>query len=153
MIYLRLCFYVFIYLDMEVPRMTLSQCPHRLLCMVGRHTVVVDCYMLSHVSSFSILFNRKLNTLPIHSICVCAPLSINYSIENIYLIVDFSWFYVLIQAWFMFSTVSVIVEYFKHTSFSWGCYGRLAHEKNKYHPTSRGWDSFLSVVIYHKTLN
>ena len=68
MIYLRLCFYVFTYLDMEVLRMKLSQCPHRLLCMVGRHTVVVGCYMLSIVSSFSIPFHRKLNTLPIYSI-------------------------------------------------------------------------------------
>ena len=76
---------------------------------------------------------------PFTPFCVFAPLSINYSIENNYLIVDFSWFYVLIQTWLMFSTVRVIVEYVKHTAFSWGCYGRLPHEKNVYHQTSREW--------------
>jgi hypothetical protein len=36
-------------------------------------------------------------------------------------------------------------QHHQHTAFNWGCYGRLQHS---------GWYCcFLSVVIYHNTLN
>ena len=43
--------------------------------------------------------------------------------------------------------------YYRHTSFNLGCYVRLPHSENQYHPRrSRVWYCcFLSVVIYHNS--
>jgi hypothetical protein len=69
-------------------------------------TVVVDCYMLSNVSSFSILFHRKLNTPPIHSmLCMCPT------------------FHQLFHRESLWSKTNA--------AFSWGFYGRLPHSGKK----------------------
>ena len=44
-------------------------------------------------------------------------------------------------------------HYYKHTAFSSGCYGRLPQEENISPETKSSVIFFLSVVIYHNTLN
>jgi hypothetical protein len=40
------------------------------------------------------------------------------------------------------------MKYYKHIAFNWGCYGRLPHSENQYHPRrSRGWYCCLFYIF------